>query len=129
MEEQELQVHSPGLLKDYAACHMFLSSVGVPEYLESGGAFTLCERLKSMYDANGIAHEYHAGRRDEGNEKSGELLLRTPPIDFYVKQSPCLQEALAHLRTLATFGGTLDQAKELAAKAIERVEAIKGGAL
>ena len=35
-----------------------------------------------------------------------------------------LIEALAHLRTLRSFGGTLQQSRELASKALERIESI-----
>lgn len=40
------------------------------------------------------------------------------------KEQKAIEEALAYLRTLANFGGTLLQSKELAQKGITKVEEI-----
>lgn len=40
------------------------------------------------------------------------------------KEQKAIEEALAYLRTLANFGGTLVQSKELAQKGITKVEEI-----
>lgn len=61
-------------------------------------------------------------RHDPNEVRS--VLYRVLEVDVLTAR---VAELEAHLRTISTFGGTLDQARELAAKGIERAALLARG--
>lgn len=62
---------------------------------------------------------------DRNSLKVAQNISARAALEAVISLSAQVSELEAHLRTLANFGGTLEQARELAQKGVERVEGMK----